>query len=91
MFVHNMGTLDRAVRLIVGVALATVGLFALNGLGGSILGLGLAIFAVIPLTTVVTGACPLYVPFGISTLGRGPHEQPQRTVVVDHPGLTRVR
>ncbi len=91
MFVHNMGTLDRAIRLTVGVVVATVGLFVLNGLGGGILGLGLAAIAVMPLGTGATGICPLYVPLGISTLTHDPYAQPQRTVVVDHHGLTRAR
>lgn len=65
---RNMGGVDRAVRFVVGVALLSVGLFALGGLA-SILAV---VLAVVALATSLTGFCPGYVPFGFSTLGRGP-------------------
>ncbi|MCW8839410.1 MAG: DUF2892 domain-containing protein [Gammaproteobacteria bacterium] len=60
----NMGTVDRAIRLIL-VAIIAI-LFAtgqLTGLAATILG----IVAVIFLVTGVIGWCPAYLPFGIST------------------------
>ncbi|NLL89753.1 MAG: DUF2892 domain-containing protein [Dehalococcoidales bacterium] len=59
----NMGILDRIIRGIVGVALMVVALFVLDGawqivlivLGGILVG------------TALSGFCPIYVPFHIST------------------------
>ncbi len=68
MFKRNEGIIDRAVRVALGTVLIPVGLFLLGALQGSPLGLvaiGLGLFALI---TGFTGVCPLYIPFGISTL-----------------------
>lgn len=62
---RNMGRTDRAVRFVVGVALLPIGLFALSGLAGIVA----VVVAVVALGTSLTGFCPGYVPFGISTLG----------------------
>ncbi len=70
MFRRNMGLLDRTLRFVVGAALVPVGLFALSGWQGNVIGVLVAAFAVIPLVTSLTGFCPAYVPFGISTIGR---------------------
>jgi uncharacterized membrane protein len=59
----NMGKLDRIIRGIIGVALILVALLAMDGawqivlivLGGILVG------------TALSGFCPLYVPFHIST------------------------
>jgi hypothetical protein len=63
---RNMGGADRAVRFVVGVALLPIGLFVLSGLAGIVA----VVLAVVALATSLTGYCPGYVPFGISTLGR---------------------
>jgi hypothetical protein len=68
MFKRNEGILDRIVRIALGTVLLPTGLFGLSGLQGSVLGLLLAGFGVLGLVTGSTGFCPLYVPFGISTL-----------------------
>jgi hypothetical protein len=70
MFKKNMGLLDRTVRFIVGVVLIPIGLLLLGGLQGNLTGVIIAVFALLPIVTSVTGFCPLYVPFGISTLGK---------------------
>jgi hypothetical protein len=70
MFKKNMGPLDRTVRFIVGVALIPIGLLLLGGWQGNLTGVIIAVFALLPIVTSVTGFCPLYVPFGISTLGK---------------------
>jgi hypothetical protein len=58
---RNMGTADRAVRLLVGVLV--LGLFgALTGPWKYVTLLGL-----IPVGTALTGNCPLYTLFGFST------------------------
>lgn len=59
----NMGTADRIIRGIIGIALLLVALFVLGGawqivlivLGGILIG------------TALSGFCPLYLPFHIST------------------------
>ena len=48
--------------------LLPTGLLALGGLQGNVLGLLVALPGVLGLVSGVTGFCPLYVPFGISTL-----------------------
>ena len=69
--IRNMGRLDRALRFIAGAALVPVGLLPLGGWQGDVIGLAIAGFALVPLATSATGICPLYVPFGVSTLRRG--------------------
>ena len=68
MFKRNEGTIDRILRVALAMVLLLVGLFLLGGLQGSLLGLLVASLSMLPLITGLTGFCPLYVPFGISTL-----------------------
>jgi hypothetical protein len=68
MFKRNVGILDRIVRVTLGLVLLPAGLFLLGGLQGSVPGLLVAGLGLLGLVTGVTGFCPLYVPFGISTL-----------------------
>ena len=56
---RNMGSVDRIVRGVVGVALIA---WALRG------GPVWAWVGVLPLATSILGFCPGYLPFGISTL-----------------------
>ena len=66
----NEGTVDRAIRIVVGAALAPIGLFVLDGLQGSVVGIVAAAFGFWFIFTGAIGVCFLYIPFGISTLGR---------------------
>jgi hypothetical protein len=66
----NMGRFDRTLRFIGGVALIPIGLLALGGWQGNLSGVLVATFALVPLVTSLTGFCPGYIPFGISTRGR---------------------
>ena len=68
MFKTNEGILDRIMRVTLGLVLLPVGLFLLGGWQGRVLGLVVAGFSALPLITGLTGFCPLYVPFGVSTL-----------------------
>ncbi len=77
MFKKNMGRFDRTVRLIAGVALIPTGLVLLGGSQGHLTGILVTVFALLPIGTGVTGYCPGYIPFGISTLGS---EQPSTKV-----------
>jgi Inner membrane protein YgaP-like, transmembrane domain len=60
----NVGTIDRVVRAVIGVA-AVIGAFSV-GLT-SVWGIVLAVVAVIALVTAIVGFCPLYRLLGIST------------------------
>lgn len=68
MFRRNEGIIDRTLRVLLSLVLLPTGLFWLGGLQGSVLGLVVTGFGLLPLLTGLTGFCPLYVPFGISTL-----------------------
>jgi hypothetical protein len=68
MFKQNEGILDRIVRVTLGLVFLPAGLFLFGGLQGSVLGLVIAGIGGLALITGLTGFCPLYVPFGISTL-----------------------
>jgi hypothetical protein len=54
----NMGTADRVIRTVIGLAILTAGLFYKSWWG---------LVGLVPLFTATTGWCALYAPFGIST------------------------
>jgi len=61
----NMGSADRAIRVIIAIVFGVLILTnAVNGVLAGVLG----VLAVIFLLTSVIGFCPLYAPFGISTM-----------------------
>jgi uncharacterized MAPEG superfamily protein len=64
----NMGTADRAVRVIVAVIFGV--LILTNAVSGVLAGV-LGVLAVVFVLTSIVGFCPLYVPFGISTMKKG--------------------
>lgn len=69
----NMGTVDRAVRLLVAVAIAVLYFTgAISGTSAVVLGIVAVVFAL----TSAVGVCPAYMPFGISTCGRSPTTHP---------------
>ena len=55
----NIGTIDRAIRIIVGLGLIGATLGGLIGVWGWL--------GIIPLATGVIRICPAYLPFGISS------------------------
>jgi hypothetical protein len=59
-----MGSIDRVVRVALGLALAILGFFVFQ----STLWIILGILGVIFLATAVLGFCPLYLPFKINTV-----------------------
>lgn len=61
----NIGTLDRAIRLVFAVAVAV--LYFMDVITGT-LALILGILAIIFLVTSLLGFCPLYLPFKLSTI-----------------------
>ncbi|WCT75748.1 DUF2892 domain-containing protein (plasmid) [Sphingomonas naphthae] len=66
---RNIGTTDRIIRLLVGLAiLAAYGL----GLIGGTLALALGAVAAVLLITSLIATCPAYLPFGVSTRRQRP-------------------
>jgi len=61
----NMGTIDRVLRVILA---AVVGVLFFTGVISGTAAVVLGILAVLFLLTGATGFCPLYAPFGISTM-----------------------
>lgn len=59
----NMGTTDRIIRVIIGIAALLVALLATSGAADIVL----YVIAAIMLITALAGTCPLYIPFKIST------------------------
>lgn len=55
---QNVGTIDRVIRIVVGIAIGVAGIVFHSWLG---------LIGIIPLATGIVGSCPLYLPFGIST------------------------
>ena len=69
MFRKNEGPTDRTIRVVAGFVLIAFGLFGLGGVEASVAGIVVAAFGGWLVATGAIGVCPLYVPFGISTLG----------------------
>jgi uncharacterized membrane protein len=63
----NMGSLDRIIRLIIGVALIAAGVILQLSTGGF---WWLALIGAVPVITASISTCPLYYPFGINTMGK---------------------
>jgi hypothetical protein len=62
-FTKNLGTLDRTLRGILGVALISYGIFTMGTLG-----VVLAVVGLVPLATGLMGSCPLYNVFKLNTI-----------------------
>lgn len=67
MFAPNVGSVDRGIRVIIGVAALAVAFAVLDVAKGSIPGLIAAGVGVVMLLTAALGRCGLYVPLGINT------------------------
>lgn len=65
MMKKNMGTVDKVLRI--AFALIIIGLYAAGLISGT-LAIVLLVFAVVFIATSFIGTCPLYLPFGISTI-----------------------
>lgn len=60
----NMGTADRAIRLVIAGAIAFL---YFSGRVGGTLGVVLLVVAAVFVLTSLVGRCPAYVPLGLST------------------------
>ncbi len=63
MFAQNESSIDRIIRIVLGLALIAIGFFVLGGTAGTIVG----VIGFIPLLTGLVGWCPLYHLFKFST------------------------
>ena len=63
----NVGTVDRAIRAILGLILAILGMGPLGGMQNTVLGLAVALIGVAVLFTAASGFCLIYHLLGIST------------------------
>lgn len=54
----NMGSADRIIRAVLGLAIAAAGVYFQSWWG---------LVAIVPLGTALVGTCPAYLPFGLST------------------------
>ncbi|MCO6476858.1 MAG: DUF2892 domain-containing protein [Phaeodactylibacter sp.] len=63
----NMGTADRAARVIIAVIIAA--LFFTGVISGTV-GIVLLVLAGVFVLTSLVSFCPLYLPFGLSTCGK---------------------
>ncbi len=68
----NMGSTDKVIRLL---AAAVVAILYLTGIISGTVAIVLGIIALIFVLTSMISFCPLYLPFGISTLKRKNHER----------------
>ncbi|MEO0557041.1 MAG: DUF2892 domain-containing protein [Bacteroidota bacterium] len=64
----NMGSVDRSVRAALAVLVGV--LYFTNVISGTV-AIVLGVLALIFLATSFIGTCPLYLPFGLSTLRKG--------------------
>jgi len=55
---ENVGTIDRLIRIALGIVIIGLGAYYESWLG---------LIGIIPLATAALGWCPAYLPFGIST------------------------
>lgn len=58
---QNMGTLDRTIRVIVGVGILGFGVYSRSYWG---------LVGLVPVLTAFVGFCPAYLPLGLSTCRR---------------------
>jgi len=63
----NMGTIDKSVRILIALVVAV--LYFTNIISGT-LALVLLILSAVFLLTSFISFCPLYIPFGINTIGK---------------------
>ena len=61
----NEGSVDRVIRVILGIVLLAIGIYEVSS--SMVLGVVLIIIGAIALITGITGFCPLYSLLGIST------------------------
>lgn len=66
---RNMGTVDRTVRILIAIA---IGVLLLTGQISGTVAIILGILAIVFVVTSLISTCPLYLPFGLSTVRHRP-------------------
>lgn len=63
----NLGSADRALRGVIGLGAIGLGVFVLGVGDGAAAGVAATVVGAVLLGTALVGACPLYMPFKLST------------------------
>lgn len=63
----NVGTIDRTVRIVIGIVAIALAFTTLGLATGAVAGIVAALVGVVMLGTAAMGVCPLYVPLKLST------------------------
>ena len=66
--IKNVGKIDRTLRFLLGVVLVWIGLFVLNGLEGSLIGILVALISLMPFYMAFTRSCFVFRWFKIHSL-----------------------
>lgn len=64
---RNVGSIDRAIRAVIGIAALVLAFTSLGVMQGTLLGILAAAVGVVMLATAATSMCPLYLPLRLST------------------------
>ncbi len=62
----NVGSLDRLIRMILGLIIIAWGIYAENWFG---------LIGIVPLMTALLNWCPFYIPLKLSTIKRGDNKK----------------
>ena len=64
----NVGNLDAALRVLLGIFLLWLVLFSMKGIEGNLWGILIAVIAIAPVTFSITRKCPVFHFFNISSI-----------------------
>ncbi len=73
--IRNVGIADRIFRFLFAILLLWLGLAMFDGISGNVIGVLIAITALIPLTMSTTGSCPVFRWFSIHSLSKREYEK----------------
>ena len=71
----NVGSIDRIVRIVIGLFLIWLGLFQLNGLKGDVSGILVALLSLIPFIIAAIRICPVFSIFKLSSITKKDKEK----------------
>ncbi len=64
---RNVGSIDRAIRAVIGIAALVLAFTSLGVMQGHMLGIVAAVVGIVMLATAAMSMCPLYLPLKLST------------------------
>lgn len=70
----NVGNLDAVIRILLGIFLIYLGLFILDGLDGSILGIVVALVSIVPIYFAISRKCIVFKLLHISSIPKAKSE-----------------